>query len=199
MTQEYFKWNERYLNSERSNDQVDTSTINADAVTESEIDLSITPTWTGKHTFNKGLAVKAGGSIEDDRDIERIGFPSNGTTIHDNDGKRTIDTTSGFATQLRANSQQFVGIFDEESSSFGVKYISDINTGTLELTNADFVAVGAKNRYGQANTTITVDALTNTDSKWVTFGNTNGNGAFLRNQSGELVGKDSGGQTTTLT
>ena len=130
---------------------VDAGTVNLgrglenDGTGQIQFDEDTAYTFTSDQTFNAGLNVATGQSIDDGNGNPRVVFKTtgnanfNGTTIRPNSGDihPNFQVISNDHIGPHVNSTEIYKIFDEEGVFDAVKYTTNSSApGTLELTNA---------------------------------------------------------------
>jgi len=146
-------------------DAIGSAEIQANSVGDDELDLSISPTWTGTHTFDDGLSMdgnldlagntlvdttqgyydltdgnnlrlSTGNAIEDESGTRRVSFESAETRIRDESGQPVLDSSSDNYVKLNARSAQPIQIEDIEGGFTAVQYDTDTDAGVLRTPKA---------------------------------------------------------------
>lgn len=127
-------------------------------LTESDLDMSMTPTWTGTHTFNSGIKMATGTTIQDDNDDNRLGILSDRTAIYNAGGDSVLELINTSGAQVNARSGEAIRFRDLENNQTGIKY-SVGNPGKLEMVNADLVIPEGRDiRDNNGNRRLAVDS-----------------------------------------
>ena len=135
--------------------------IAANSIRENELDESITPTWTGEHTFSSGidlsggaitdslqdhldltgdgnnLRLSTGQAIEDEAGDKRLELPNNGVRVF-GDNDYVFEALDG-RVRNRIQAGSTWEIEDLELGSVSVSYSTGSSTGTLDLSNSNLL------------------------------------------------------------
>jgi len=108
-----------------------------DGTGQIQFDEDTAYTFTAGQTFDAGLSVATGQSIQDGGGTDRLGFDSRGTRIRDASDRVVFEGGTFDAVQINAGSNQPFKLRDREGSFPALEYTTDSSApGTLELTNA---------------------------------------------------------------
>lgn len=122
---------------------IDAPTINLgrglenDGTGQIQFDEDTAYTFTSNQTFNAGLNVATGQSIEDGFGTNRLSFFSDITQVNNGEGEKSIELNNNNRLALFARSNEPIVFRDNDGGFNAVRYITNSTTpGTLELSNA---------------------------------------------------------------